>query len=658
MKLHQRFSLRGKLTLVNMLTSVAALLLASMAFLVYDVYSFRLRMVGDLATLSQVIGDNCEASLLFDDASSASHVLSALAAKSAVERAVLYRPSGQLFAQYVSPHIHTEARSLALARDGHRFSAGHLVLGRTVLVDGEPVGRLVVVSDLRELRLRLTHYGLTVALVLLLTCGVAFFLSNAIQPLVSLPILRLAQAARTVAERQDFSVRVTEEGRDEVAHMARAFNGMLAQIESRDNALSEVRTELEGKVTQLEAEVLDRRRAEEALRHSEEQLLQAQKMEAIGRLAGGVAHDFNNLLTVIKGHGDLLARRIAEDSPNRRGVGEILKAAERAAGLTRQLLAFSRKQILAPKVLDIRAVVSDLGSMLERLIGEDIELVLRMPGGLGHVKIDPGQLEQVMMNLAVNARDAMPDGGLLVVEASDVRREPGPLVGADVVPAGEYVVLAVTDTGVGMSREVLERVFEPFFTTKPRGQGTGLGLSMVYGIVRQSGGHITAYSEPGMGTTFKVYLPRVDAAQEVPASPAVSRGRMQGRGETILVVEDEALVLGLITETLSEGGYRVLPARDGATALQIVAIHDGDIHLALTDMVMPGMNGKEVALELGRLRPGLPVLYMSGYSDTGIVHDGRLDEGVMLLQKPFSPVELLERIRDLLDRGSADRAAA
>ena len=658
MKFHQRFSLRGKLTLVNMLTSVAALLLASVTFLVYDVYSFRHQMVRDLETLSQVIGDNCEAPLLFDDASSAGHVLATLAAKPAVESALLYRPSGQLFAQYVSPHGGEAVRPLHLAQDGHRFGAGHLVLRRTVLVDGEPIGRLVVVSDLRELRMRLTQYGLIVALVLLLTCGAALLLSNAIQPLVSLPILRLAQAARTVAERQDFSIRVPGKGQDEVADMARAFNDMLVQIENRDNALHEIRIELEGKVVQLEAEVVERRSAEEALRHSEEQLLQAQKMEAVGRLAGGVAHDFNNLLTVIKGHGDLLTLHLAEDSPNRRGVGEILKAADRAAGLTRQLLAFSRKQILAPKVLDIRAVVADLGSMLARLIGEDIELVIRMPEGLGHVKIDPGQLEQVMMNLAVNARDAMPHGGRLVLEASNVRREPGPQVGADEVPAGEYVMLAVTDTGCGMSREVLARVFEPFFTTKPMGQGTGLGLSMVYGIVRQSDGHIAAYGEPGMGTTFRVYLPRVDAAQEVPASPVVSSRRLRGRGETILVVEDEALVLGLITETLSEGGYRVLPARDGATALQIVAIHDGDIHLALTDMVMPGMNGKEVALGLGRVRPGLQVLYMSGYSDTGVVHDGRLDEGVMFLQKPFSPVELLDRIREILDRGSADRAAA
>jgi signal transduction histidine kinase len=658
MRFYRRLSLRGKLTLVNMLTCVAALLLASVAFLVYDVYSFRARMVGDLETLSQVIGENCVAALLFDDATAAGQVLGALAARPAVESALLYRPSGQLLAQYASRPGVAGARPRDPGQDGHRFDAGHLVLGRTMLVDGEPIGRLVVVSDLQELHERLIHYGLTVLLVLLLTCGVAFLLSNAIQPLVTFPILRLARAARTVADLQDFSVRVPEEGRDEVAHMARAFNGMLAQIQNRDNALREVRIELEGKVSQLEAEVAERHRAEEALRHSEEQLIQAQKMEAIGRLAGGVAHDFNNLLTVIRGHADLLAYRLGEDSPNRRGVGEILKAADRAAGLTRQLLAFSRKQILAPKVLEVGAVVADLGSMLDRLIGEDIELVIRTPEGLGRVKIDPGQLEQVMMNLAVNARDAMPGGGRLVIEASNVRREPGPLLGTDEVPAGDYVMIAVTDTGCGMSREVLARVFEPFYTTKPMGQGTGLGLSMVYGIIRQSEGLITAYSEPGMGTTFRVYLPRVDEAQAVPASPTVSRGSRRGLGETILVVEDEPLVLGLIAETLSEAGYRVLPARDGATALQVVASHDGIIHLALTDMIMPGMNGKEVALGLGRLRPGLQVLYVSGYSDVGIVSDGCLDQGVMLLQKPFSQEELLERVRDLLDRGSIDQAAA
>ncbi len=658
MKLHQRLSLRGKITLVNMLTSVAALLLASAAFLAYDVYTFRSRMVSDVETLSAVIGDNCSAPLLFNDAPSAGDVLATLAAKSSVERALLYRPSGRLFARFASPRHGAWTRSPDLTRDGHQFSAGHLVVGRTLLVDGAAIGRLVVVSDLQELRLRLVRYGLTVLLVLLLACAAAFFLSIAIQPLVALPILRLARAARLVAERQDFSVRVTETGGDEVAYMARAFNNMLAQIENRDKALHGIRIELEAKVAQLEAEVAERRRAEEALLRSEEQLRQAQKMEAIGRLAGGVAHDFNNLLTVIKGRGDLLVRRIGEDSPHRRGLDEILKAAERAAGLTRQLLAFSRKQMLAPKVLDVRTVVEDLGSMLARLIGEDIELVIRMPEGLGRVKIDPGQLEQVMMNLAVNARDAMPRGGRLLLEAANVRREPGPLLGGDDVPPGEYVMLAMTDTGCGMTREVLADVFEPFFTTKPMGQGTGLGLSMVYGIVRQSEGHITAYSEVGVGTTFKVYLPIVDAPLAAPVAPAGSARRLQGQGETILVVEDEPLLLELVSETLREGGYRVLPARDGATALQVAGGHDGELHLALTDMVMPGMNGKEVALGLARLRPGLRVIFMSGYSETGIFHNGRLDEGVTLLQKPFSPGELLERIHELLDGGAAGRAAA
>ena len=531
MRFHQRFSLRGKLTLVNMLTSVAALLLASVAFLVFDVYSFRARMVGDLETLSQMIGENCEAPLMFDDATSAANVLAAMAAKPAVEGAFLYRSSGQPFARFVSGRVRAAAWPKPPGNDGHRFDAGHLVIGRTVLVDGESVGRLVVVSDLGELHLRLVRYGFIVALVLLLACGVAFLLSNAIQPLVSLPILRLAEAARTVAARQDFSVRVPEKGRDEVAEMARAFNGMLAQIESRDNALHEIHLELQGKVAQLEAEVVERRRAEEALRHSEEQLLQAQKMEAIGRLAGGVAHDFNNLLTVIKGHGDLLVLRLPEDSPARHGVGEILKAANRAAGLTRQLLAFSRKQVLAPKVLDVGEVVGDLGSLLTRLIGEDIELVIRVPEGLGRVRIDPGQLEQVMMNLAVNARDAMPDGGRLVLEVSNVRREPGPLLGADEVPAGEYVMFAVTDNGCGMSREVQARVFEPFYTTNPwaGGPASGSRWSTASSARARAASRCTASRArgPRSGSTSREWPPR----RKLPPPPSAPRmaGRARGR---------------------------------------------------------------------------------------------------------------------------------
>jgi signal transduction histidine kinase len=653
----QDLGLRAKMTVAGVGISVTALLLAGLTFMAFDAYSFRQKTIRDLTSLTGVIARSCEAALLFDDDDAANGTLAALSAQPAVEQALLYGRSGQLFAEY-----RTDCRSQASPGTIRQPAAdhprrGHQTITHDVTVDGEPIGRLVIVADLQELDTRARRYAWTVGLVLFLFCGMAWLLTRLIHPLVSRAILRLADTARMVVERRDFSIRVTAEGRDEVTQVGRAFNELLDHVEERDQELRGIRRELEAKIAQLEAEVAERRRAEEALRRSEEQLLQAQKMDAVGRLAGGVAHDFNNLLTVIRGQGDLLARHLVQDSPENRHLGEIRKAADRAAGLTRQLLAFSRKQILTPKVVDVRVVVTALGSMLGRLIGEDIKLENRMPDDLGRVRIDPGQLEQAIMNLAINARDAMPEGGRLLLEASNVRRHEDESLGGEAIPAGDYVVLAVTDTGCGMSREVIQRIFEPFFTTKPTGKGTGLGLSMVYGIVRQSGGYITVYSEPGTGTTFRIYLPRVDAVPETAADPDATPEVLRGRGETILVVEDEAPLLGLITEILGESGYHVLPAADGAAALRVCAAHPGDIHLAVSDVVMPGMNGRQVAQELARLRPGLRVLYISGYSDTGIVHGGQLDEGVDLLQKPFSPMDLLGRLRDILDRDAPRRAA-
>jgi two-component system cell cycle sensor histidine kinase/response regulator CckA len=380
----------------------------------------------------------------------------------------------------------------------------------------------------------------------------------------------------------------------------------------------------------------------------EEQLRQSQKMEAVGQLAGGIAHDFNNLLTVINGYAELLQNRIDEGSPLRRNVDEIHHAGERAASLTRQLLAFSRRQVLQPKVLDMNGVISNLGKMIHRLIGENIELRTLLRPDLGSVLADPGQVEQVLLNLAVNARDAMPAGGTLVLETANVvldesfaREHPGLL-------PGPHVLLSVSDTGTGIPREIREHIFEPFFSTKERGKGTGLGLSTVYGIVKQSNGHISVYSEIGKGTIFKVYLPRVEGKiQGVPsASPA---GSLQG-DETVLLVEDESSVRGVIEKVLSGNGYRVLLACDGSEAIRVSGEHEGRIDLLVTDVVMPGMGGREVASRLETARPGLKVLLMSGYSENVISHHGVLEAGLAFLQKPFTTDALLRKVREVLDR--------
>lgn len=394
--------------------------------------------------------------------------------------------------------------------------------------------------------------------------------------------------------------------------------------------------------------IAERKRMEEALRISEEQLRQSQKLEAIGQLAGGIAHDFNNLLTVIGGYAELLLRRLPEDSPFRTSAEEIKKAGDRAGGLTRQLLAFSRKQILQPKVIDLNGVVSDLDRMLRRLIGEDIDLVSITEPGLGQVKVDPGQVEQVIMNLAVNARDAMPNGGQLTVRTSNVQLSEDYVTQTLTAVAGKYVMLAISDNGCGMDLETRERIFEPFFTTKGAGKGTGLGLSTVYGIVKQSGGHLWVYSEIGKGTTFKIYFPRLDEPcngdMVADDSTPVPRGN-----ETILMVEDEEQVREIANEILTTLGYRVLVATDGEVALTLAKEHEGEIQLMITDVVMPSMGGRECVERLTPSRPEMKVLFMSGYTDDAIVRHGLLDQRLEFIEKPFTSDALARKVRKVLD---------
>jgi signal transduction histidine kinase/ActR/RegA family two-component response regulator len=392
---------------------------------------------------------------------------------------------------------------------------------------------------------------------------------------------------------------------------------------------------------ELEREVAERKLAEEQLR-------QAQKMEAVGKLAGGVAHDFNNLLTAINGHSDLAMRRLKHEDPLYDKLEKIKKAGERAATLTHQLLAFSRKQILQPKVLDLNQVVFELNKILQPLIGEDIDLFTKLKPDLGMIKADPGQLEQVLMNLSVNARDAMPRGGKLTIETANVYLDAEYADRHFSISPGWYVMLAVSDTGIGMDAQTQERIFDPFFTTKEVGKGTGLGLSTVYGIVKQSGGNIWVYSEVGQGTTFKVYLPCVDRCAEEPET-RIDRNQLSEGNETVLLVEDEEMVREMAKEILEESGYQVLEAKHGHEALLIAEQHRGHIHLMLSDVVMPQMSGRELAEQFAPLRKDMKVLYMSGYTDDAIVHHGVLDEGTAFIEKPFTPNALARKVRETLN---------
>ncbi|MDB5105628.1 MAG: hypothetical protein JWP91_3317 [Fibrobacteres bacterium] len=400
-------------------------------------------------------------------------------------------------------------------------------------------------------------------------------------------------------------------------------------------------------------DISERKRVEEDLRKGKETLLQSQKMEAIGKLAGGIAHDFNNMLTAINGYSELLLGQLHDQAALNIGLGEILRSGKRAAALTNQLLAYSRQQMMAFQLVDLNSVVEGMYGLLQRLLNEDIRHVLRLKSRLPSIKADPSQVEQVVLNLALNARDAMPHGGQLEIETNLLRLGPGVESHHNGAPAGDYVCLRVRDTGVGMDEAVKAHIFEPFFTTKHLGKGTGMGLSTVYGIVQQSGAFIAVETAPGRGSVFEVIFPAVKDARKAPDPPASSKVPAERGRETILVAEDEGSVRVFLRQLLTQQGYTVLAAANGHEALDLANSHAGEIHLLLTDVVMPGMGGRELAERLSPVRPSMRMLFISGYTDDAILHHGVLDGETAFMNKPFPPASLLEKIRELLSVPSA-----
>jgi signal transduction histidine kinase len=612
--------LRHKLTLLVTLTSGVVLSLACLILASYSLRGAYRDLQTDLESLAHVIGSNSTGALTFDDPRAAEEILAAMKVRAHIVSARLYDAGGRPFASYRRIGAEADALPEGPVADSYRAERGNAVLFHSVLLGRERAGTLYLKADLGQLRSQFGAYLVVVLMVMLASMVAAWLISARWQRLVSDPILRLADAAGAVARSKDYSMRVASPGGDELGVLTAAFNEMLTQIQQRD--------------AELRSEVKERENAEEQLR-------QSQKMEAVGRLAGGVAHDFNNLLSVILGYGELLLSKQLEPG-HRHKVDQIQKAGQRAATLTRQLLTFSRKQVIAPKVLDLNPLVVEFTRMLPRVLGEDIELLIEEGAELGQIKADPGQLEQILMNLAVNARDAMPEGGRITMATANAALDAAQ-AGAHGFAAGSFVTLAVTDTGSGMDAATRSHVFEPFFTTKAPGKGTGLGLATVYGIIQQSNGHIEIDSAPGKGTTFRLYFPRVDEPAEEPLAAAQEPARLGA--ETILLVEDEEPLRELVATMLRGRGHTVLEADCGRAALELSDRHPGCIDLLLSDVVMPGMSGRQVAREVATRRPATRVVFMSGHSDETLGARGVLDPGTTLLAKPFTGI-MLDRCLD------------
>jgi signal transduction histidine kinase/CheY-like chemotaxis protein len=521
-------------------------------------------------------------------------------------------------------------RAQGSSNDAQEFQLGsERYLARTVNLSsqGEPVVSLTVLKSFDKATLFLSELNRGLIVLGLLSIPLGSVLVFWISHTYTKPLAGLVAGARALGQ-GDFSYRLDTRGGDEVSEVTEAFVRMRASLESTQN---------------------EQRQLEERLR-------QAHKMEAVGRLAGGVAHDFNNLLTIIRGNSDLLQDREGADALHRKCVEQIQKAAGRAVSMTRQLLAFSRMQVLQPRMLDLNTVVAEMGKMLPRLIGEHIEFSFLPDPSLASIKADPGQIEQVILNLAANARDAMPRGGKLSLRTENVSVNEFEAVKRPPMTPGRYVLLSIGDTGHGMDEATKVHIFEPFFTTKEVGKGTGLGLAMVYGIVKQSGGFIWVDSKLGTGTTFEIYLPQEKGKAEVTEAEKKNTPTPQG-SETVLVVEDEAGVRELACQFLRVKGYNVLEAEGGLEALTVSRSHPGAIHLLLSDMVMPKMSGEELAVQLRAARPDIRVAFMSGYSEFSRGDLGKGFPEAPVLQKPFSPASLVEIVREALARPLAARAS-
>jgi signal transduction histidine kinase/DNA-binding response OmpR family regulator len=649
-----RRSISRKFMVAVMATTFTAVFVSGLANLAYDINDFRTSVLEELGSQADILAQVSTAALEFEDKPSAEATLGRLEARPNVLAAAIYCADGSLFVSYAS-----STQPQALSPPGRPSAAGHIIDGkelhifRPILRNGDQVGTIYLRSayplDDRIAR-GLKMFGAALAVSLLVAALAAAWLQAA----VTMPVKAMTRAVRELITRRDFSQRVGKTTEDETGMLVDAFNSMLAEIgrhaarleESNASLSHEIaqRVRVEQTLNELNASLEQRIAARSLeLEKANAQLHQSQKLEAIGQLTGGVAHDFNNVLQVVGGNLQLLAMTLPEDGAAQRRLETARFATERGAKLASQLLSFARRQPLKPAPTDLGRVLRDMDDMLRRALGESVEIETAVGGGLWNTLVDPNQLENVILNLAINARDAMGGHGKLTLELGNAMLDEHYAAGETEVVAGQYVMLAISDTGCGMPPEVIARAFEPFFTTKREGEGTGLGLSMAFGFVKQSSGHIKIYSEVGSGTTIKIYLPRSHQAEQQQFNMGV--GAVVGGDETVLVVEDDLAVQGTAVDMLTQLGYRVLKADNGDAAVAILN-QEARIDLLFTDVVMPGaVRSPELARIARSLHPEIAVLFTSGYTRNAIVHGGRLDPGVELISKPYRADDLARKIR-------------
>jgi signal transduction histidine kinase/DNA-binding response OmpR family regulator len=652
---HVKRSISRKLVLGVLGTTLTTLLVAGGSMLALDIRNYQTSWTDDLRAQADILAQVTTPALEFNDSKTAQENLLQLRVRPSIGGAAVYRPDGSLFASYAKTAQDKERLPQRLPTAGQTVDGGQITVATRMLRNGELIGAVYVEAEY-PLVAQIKRYLSVLGAVLFGSLLVALVMSSWMQRAIIQPVLALTAAVDQVIRRRDFSMRVHKTTEDEVGVLVDAFNGMLTEVGERAKAIEQsndrlqhevsVRVEAEDAVRQLNNSLEERIRERTAeLEKAHAQLRQSQKLEAIGQLTGGVAHDFNNVLQVISGNLQLLQMTLAGNPEALRRLESATFAADRGAKLSSQLLAFARRHPLQPLATNIGRVLRGMDDLLRRALGESVHIETVVAGGLWTTLVDPHQLENVILNLAINARDAMKGDGKLTLELNNAMLDDNYVIHEPEVTPGQYVMLAISDTGCGMSPEVLARAFEPFFTTKREGEGTGLGLSMAYGFVKQSNGHIRIYSEVGSGTTIKIYLPR--SMQPEVELPNLRNAPVMGGSETILVVEDDLSVQATVVDMLQALGYRVLKANDGQAALTI--LQSGvPVDMLFTDVVMPGpVRSVEVARQAKQMFPAIEVLFTSGYTQNAIVHGGRLDPGVELISKPYRRDELARKIRQL-----------